>query len=128
MTILDQLKADYAQFPDNQSYDLYASDVFFKDPMTKFRGIQRYQQMIGFIKTYFLGVTMELHDIQQNNDTIHTRWTLTWTAPFPWKPKMEISGRSELLLNPEGLVCSHIDYWDCSRWAVFKQVFALNNH
>ncbi|MEM9135979.1 MAG: DUF2358 domain-containing protein [Cyanobacteria bacterium P01_F01_bin.42] len=124
MGILERLQADYARFPENQSYDLYAADVFFKDPMTKFSGIEQYQKMIGFIQTYFLGVTMELHDINQSNDMIYTRWTLKWTAPFPWKPKMAISGRSELKLNPEGLVCSHVDYWDCSRWAVLKQVFA----
>jgi hypothetical protein len=123
MTILEQLKADYARFPENQSYDLYASDVYFKDPMTKFRGVQRYREMIGFMQTYFVDLTMELHHISQSGDTIQTQWTLSWTAPFPWNPAMRISGRSELGLNSAGLVCSHIDYWDCSRWAVLKQIF-----
>ena len=124
MTILAQLKADYARFPERQSYDLYASDVYFKDPMTQFRGVKRYKQMIGFIKTYFLDVEMELHDISQTDNTIQTQWTLSWIAPFPWRPSMSISGRSELVLDQKGLVCSHIDYWDCSRWAVLKQVFS----
>ena len=125
MTILEKLKQDYAQFPQNQSYELYAEDVFFKDPMTKFHGVQRYQEMIGFIQRYFLGVEMVLHDMSQQDNTIHTRWTLTWTAPFAWKPKMEISGTSELKLNAEGLVCSHVDVWNCSRWAVLKQAFVF---
>lgn len=124
MTILEQLKADYARFPEHQSYELYASEVYFKDPMTQFRGVKRYREMIGFIQTYFIDVAMELHDISQTDNTIQTRWTLRWIAPFPWKPLMAISGRSELELNSEGLVCSHIDIWDCSRWAVFKQIFA----
>lgn len=124
MTILEQLQADYARFPEGQSFELYAPEVYFKDPMTQFRGVERYQDMIGFIQRYFLDVVMELHEISQADQTIQTRWTLRWRAPFPWKPLMAISGRSVLELNSVGLVCSHIDYWDCSRWAVLKQVFA----
>ena len=123
MTILESLQADYARFPIDQSFHLYAEDVFFKDPMTSFKGIQKYQEMIGFIQKYFVDAEMELHDINQEGEQIHTQWTLRWIAPFPWKPKMEISGTSDLELNTDGLVCSHIDRWDCSRWAVFKQVF-----
>ncbi|MCM1981331.1 DUF2358 domain-containing protein [Lyngbya confervoides] len=123
MSILDQLRADYAQFPKNQSYDLYAEDVFFKDPLNQFRGVQRYREMIGFMETYFLEVSMELHQMEQVHQTIHTRWTLRWQAPLPWRPQMAISGTSQLQLNDQGLICTHIDAWDCSRWAVLRQLF-----
>ena len=123
MTLIENLKADYARFPVDQSFHLYAQDVYFKDPMTSFKGIQKYQEMIGFIQKYFLDVEMELDEITQNESHIHTRWTLRWTAPFPWKPALAISGTSDLQINEDGLVCSHIDRWDCSRWEVLKQVF-----
>jgi hypothetical protein len=32
MDLLDQIRADYQQFPHHQSYHLYAEDVYFKDP------------------------------------------------------------------------------------------------
>lgn len=124
MKILERLKQDYENFPQNQSYELYAPDVYFQDPMTQFRGIDRYQQMVGFMTTWFKNIQLDLHDISQQEEAIATRWTLSWNTPLPWNPRISISGRSELRLNAEGLICSHIDYWDCSRWEVVKQHFS----
>ena len=47
MDIIEIIKQDYQQFPNNQSYHIYADNVYFADPMNKFNGLQRYQQMIG---------------------------------------------------------------------------------
>jgi hypothetical protein len=131
MNILNILQEDYQRFPLNQSYEIYAKDVYFKDPMTEFRGITRYQAMIGFMTHWFQNIQMELHDIKQitersepPRDRIETRWTLSWTTPLPWQPRIAISGRSELMLNEQNLIISHIDYWDCSRWDVLRQHFS----
>jgi hypothetical protein len=121
-SIIDALKQDYARFPEQQSYELYAEDVYFQDPLNQFRGVQRYKKMIQFIQNWFINTQMEVHDIHQQGNAIATRWTLRWQAPLPWKPQMVIAGRSELKLNDAGLVCSHIDYWNCSRIDVLKQV------
>jgi len=121
MTILNTLKADYARFPADQTYSLYAEDVYFKDPMTEFRGVHRYRQMIGLIQTWFLNCQMELHGIEQRDRQIRTEWTLRWNTPLPWKPRIAISGWSELTLNDQGLIVSHIDDWHCSRLAVLRQ-------
>lgn len=123
MNLVDRLKEDYANFPQNQSYELYAPDVYFQDPMTQFRGIDRYRQMVGFMTTWFKNIHLDLQDIRHQEEAIATRWTLSWNTPLPWNPRISISGRSELRLNAEGLICSHIDYWDCSRWEVVKQHF-----
>ncbi|HEY9753125.1 MAG TPA: DUF2358 domain-containing protein, partial [Coleofasciculaceae cyanobacterium] len=119
--ILEQLKADYARFPQDQTYTLYAPDVYFKDPMTEFRGIERYQQMIAFIQTWFLNCQMEVHDIQASGRQIRTEWTLRWNTPLPWRPAIAIAGWSNLTLNDQGQIISHIDYWHCSRWDVVRQ-------
>ena len=121
MDIIEILKQDYERFPADQTYSIYAQDVYFQDPMNKFRGIERYQQMIGFINTWFIDLKLDLHDIRQEDDAIETRWTLSWNTPLPWKPRIIISGWSELKLNPDGLIVSHIDYWNCSRLDVLKQ-------
>lgn len=123
MNLVEQLRQDYARFPVDQTYTLYAPDVFFQDPMNRFRGVDRYRTMIKFIETAFLNVRMDLHTIERVGDEIKTRWTLSWNAPLPWKPRMAISGRSELKVNTNGLISSHIDYWDCSRWNLVKQIF-----
>ena len=131
MNIIQILKEDYQRFPRDQTYEIYAKDVYFKDPMTEFRGIKRYQSMIGFMTHWFQNIQMELHHIEQISDRtepprdrIETRWTLSWTTPLPWQPRIAISGRSELMLNEQNLIISHIDYWDCSRWDVLRQHFS----
>ncbi|MEB3293949.1 MAG: DUF2358 domain-containing protein [Synechococcales bacterium] len=123
MDILDQLRQDYDRFPKQPTYSLYAPDVYFKDPMTQFRGIQRYQQMIEFIDRFFQEPTLILHAMEQTGDRIRTDWTLSWTTPLPWRPRISITGWSELELNEAGLIRSHIDYWNCSKWNVLQQHF-----
>lgn len=121
MDIINILKTDYERFPVNQTYTIYASAVYFQDPLNEFRGIERYQQMINFISTWFKDVKMDLHDLRREGNTIFTEWTLNWTTPLPWQPRIAIPGRSELTLNQDDLIISHIDYWHCSRWDVIHQ-------
>ncbi|NEQ84438.1 MAG: DUF2358 domain-containing protein [Moorea sp. SIO2I5] len=116
------IQQDYQRFPADQTYSIYASDVYFKDPLNQFRGLERYKQMIAFINRWFLEPHLDLQHISESGDTIKTRWILSWTTPLPWKPRMTIPGWSELKLNAEGLIVSHIDYWDCSRLDVIKQL------
>ncbi|TVP56669.1 MAG: DUF2358 domain-containing protein [Nodularia sp. (in: Bacteria)] len=124
MDIIEILKQDYQRFPENQTYSIYAENVYFQDPLTKFRGVKRYQQMIKFIQTWFINPQMDVHDIQNLGDTIKTEWTLSWNTPIPWKPRISISGWSELGLNSDKLIISHIDYWHCSPLNVVKQHFS----
>ncbi len=123
MDILEILQQDYQNFPVNQTYSIYAEDVYFQDPLNKFYGVKRYQNMIDFISRFFVDIKLDLHDISRSGDTIKTEWTLNWTAPVPWRPRMAISGYSELKLNASGAIASHIDYWHCSRLDVLKQLW-----
>ncbi len=121
MDVIEILKQDYQRFPKDQTYSLYAEDVYFCDPMNQFRGIDRYRKMIGFISTWFHDIQLDLYEMRNSGDTITTRWTLSWTSPLPWKPRIAIPGWSELKLNAEGLIASHVDYWNISRLDVLKQ-------
>ncbi|BAY86999.1 hypothetical protein NIES267_65100 [Calothrix parasitica NIES-267] len=123
MNVVEILKEDYQRFPENQTYSIYAEDVYFKDPMNEFNGVERYKLMIKFIQTWFVQTKMDLHDIRREGDTIKTEWTLNWNTPLPWKPRISIPGWSELGVNSDGLIVSHVDYWKCSRLDVVKQHF-----
>jgi hypothetical protein len=121
----DRLRQDYAQFPAHQSYELYAPDVYFEDPLNRFNGVKKYQDMIGFINRWFIEPSLELHDLTYPGpDHIQTHWTLRWTAPLPWRPAMAISGWTDYRLNAAGAIVAHIDHWHCSRWAVVKQLWS----
>ncbi|NER85383.1 MAG: DUF2358 domain-containing protein [Leptolyngbya sp. SIO1D8] len=122
--VCDLIRQDYDDFPNHQSYDLYAEGVFFQDPLNRFQGVDRYREMIGFIARWFQTPRLELHSLEQQSEiAFQTRWTLSWIAPFPWKPAMSISGWTDYRLNEAGQIISHIDYWHCSRLDVLKQVF-----
>jgi hypothetical protein len=127
MNIIQILQDDYQRFPANQTYSIYTPDVYFQDPLNKFRGVDKFQQAIAFIEKWFIAVKLDIHEIHQSENLITTRWTLHWTAPLPWQPRMAIPGWSELELNPQGLISSHIDYWECSRFDVLKQLFLQQN-
>lgn len=123
MDILEILKTDYENFPKHQTYGIYAEDVYFKDPLYAFRGLDRYKKNIHFIETWFLNPKLDLHDIQRDGHQIRTDWTLRWNTPLPWKPRIMIHGWSELEVDESDRIISHIDYWHCSRLDVLKQHF-----
>ncbi len=121
ISLLDRIRADYARFPDNQDYDLYAEDVEFRDPLNRFRGRDRYRANIGFIARWFRDIDLQLHDLGREGDILHTRWTLSFTSPLPWRPRTVIHGHTEMSLNAEGLIARHIDTWETPPLAVLRQ-------
>ncbi|APB34400.1 hypothetical protein GlitD10_2073 [Gloeomargarita lithophora Alchichica-D10] len=121
MDILSTLREDYARFPENQTYSIYAEDMTFADPMMRVQGRKQYQDMIHFLATWFQNIRLELHEMEQQGQVIHTRWTMGWTAPLPWRPRVTVTGRSELMVNETGQINRQIDYWDCSRWDLLRQ-------
>lgn len=123
MDIVEILRADYARFPIDQTYAIYADDVYFQDPLNRFRGIDRYRRTIDFINTWFKEIYFDLHSLERIDNLISTRWVLSWNTPVPWYPRIAIPGRSELLVDDRELIVSHIDYWDCTPLAVLKQHF-----
>ncbi len=123
MNIVEILKQDYQRFPVNQTFSIYASEVYFKDPLNQFRGVKRYQEMISFLSNFFKDIHMELHEIKRTGAIIETEWTLSMTPPLPWQPRLMIPGRSELKISSDELIIAHIDYWHISRFDALKQVF-----
>jgi hypothetical protein len=124
MDILEVLQADYQRFPHDQTYSIYAEDVYFKDPMNEFRGRDRYQRTIQFIATWFKQPHLELHKIDRQGNQIRSDWTLSWTTPLPWQPRIAIAGWSELEVDEQEMIISHLDYWHCTRLNVLQQHFS----
>lgn len=124
MSIVDIIKKDYQNFPENQTYSIYGENVHFKDPVYDFYGLKKYQKMIAFLTKWFKNLKLDLHEIEQNDRQIDTKWTLSWNSPLPWQPFIAVSGRSELILDENDLIVGHYDYWNCSKWDVIKQHFS----
>jgi hypothetical protein len=124
MKIIEIIKQDYQNFPQQQTYSIYAENVYFEDPLNKFTGLKRYQKMIKLIGTLFQNIHLELHSIEQKEQTIITEWTLNMTSPLPWKPRLSIPGWSELKLNQQELIIAHCDRWKITPWQVLLQNFS----
>lgn len=123
MDIIETLQQDYRRFPKEQTFEIYVENVFFKDPLNQFWGIDRYKKMIAFLERWFSNIQLDLHKIERENQSIRTDWTLFLTCPLPWKPRLKIAGSSLLELNEEDLIFAHIDYWDDTPAKVFMQIF-----
>ncbi len=79
--LVEIIKQDYQNFPQDQTYSIYAKDVYFEDPLNKFHGIKRYQKMIAFLGNFFHNIDLELHNINREKNIIKTEWTLKMTSP-----------------------------------------------
>lgn len=123
MNLVQTLREDYARFPKAQTYEIYAQDVYFQDPMNRFRGIRRYQEMITWMDTWFRAIQLDLHHIDQQDNRIRTEWTLSWTVPLPWQPRLRIRGWTEMEIDEQGRIRSHIDTWQDSKLSVVGQLF-----
>lgn len=126
MNLIETLKSDYARFPHDQTYSIYAEDIYFQDPLNKFTGIDRYQKMIQLMNKWLIDMKIDLQEISQTENTIKSRWILSWTMSLPWRPRLEIPGTSEMTINSAGLIQTHIDYWDISFWQVFQQAWKIS--
>lgn len=127
MNLLETIEADYLRFPENPTYNIYAENVHFKDPVYNFYGLKKYQEMITFLSKWFKNLHLELHEIIEKENQIDTRWTMSWNSPLPWQPFVSVSGRSELKIE-NNLIIGHYDYWDISKWDLIKQHFNIMNN
>jgi len=57
-------RADYARFPKNRTYSIYDPQVYFRDPLNEFCGLDRYRAMIDSLGRWLQDIHLELHDIQ----------------------------------------------------------------
>lgn len=103
--------------PSTADYSLYTDSVTFEDPINKFRGVSRYASNINFLNSspVFTDAKLTLYDVAvigPQLSTVRTRWALQMVANLPWKPCVAFTGQSDYVVNDEGKVYEHIDYWD----------------
>jgi hypothetical protein len=119
---------DLSHLFDDKGIDksLYASDVSFEDPLTKYDNIDGYLFNISMLKRVF-DPTYTMHSIEQTGDwEISTRWTMSMSlpsVPFFWGPQLTFTGTSVMGIDRKTMrVAKHFDTWD----AIDQQGFFLN--
>ncbi|WP_353930395.1 DUF2358 domain-containing protein [Okeanomitos corallinicola TIOX110] len=127
--IIDVLKQDLPTlFEEDISYDIYADDIFFRDPVNKFKGKFNYRIIFWTLRfhgqLFFTELAFDLHDVSQTApDTILATWTVRGVLRVPWKARLFFNGYSTYKLNDDGLIYEHIDTWDREAGEILKQFF-----
>ncbi|MBD2692614.1 DUF2358 domain-containing protein [Anabaena catenula] len=110
------------------SYDIYTQDIFFRDPVNKFKGKFNYRIIFWTLRfhaqLFFTEIDFDLDDVSQSaEDAILAKWTVRGVLRVPWKARLFFNGYSTYKLNDEGLIYEHIDTWDREPGEILKQFF-----
>jgi hypothetical protein len=107
-------------------YEIYTQDIYFQDPVNKFKGKFNYHIIFWTLRfharLFFTQIYFDLHDVSQTaQDTILANWTVRGVLRVPWKARIFFNGYSTYTLNKDGLIHNHIDTWDRKPSEILKQ-------
>ena len=126
---VETLKVDLPTlFEQDISSDIYTKDVYFQDPVNKFKGKISYRIIFWTLRfhgqLFFTEIYFDLHDVSQTApDTILVNWTVRGTLRVPWKARIFFNGYSTYTLDEDGLIYDHVDTWDREPGEILKQFF-----
>ncbi|NBD17617.1 MAG: DUF2358 domain-containing protein [Cyanobacteria bacterium] len=113
-------------FQKDISYQIYSSDIFFKDPVNMFQSKFNYRIIFWTLRfharLFFSEIYFDVHDIQQTaSDVIKVWWTVRGKLRVPWQANIFFNGDSTYKLNADGLIYDHRDNWDRAPKEILKQ-------
>lgn len=98
---------------------VFSADVYFKDPFNAVRGLPHLQHIFQQMFATLHEPQFHILDCAGHQQSGFLEWQLT----FKLKPQSDshlIQGTSKILINEQGQVCSHIDYWDTGEYLYLK--------
>ncbi|MDP5337741.1 MAG: DUF2358 domain-containing protein [Nodularia sp. (in: cyanobacteria)] len=113
-------------FDKDISYDIYTQDIYFQDPVNKFKWKFNYRIIFWTLRfharLFFTQIYFDLHEVSQPaKDTILAKWTVRGVLRVPWKARLFFNGYSTYKLNQDTLIYEHIDTWDRQPGEILKQ-------
>ncbi|KOP25868.1 hypothetical protein AMR41_13490 [Hapalosiphon sp. MRB220] len=121
-------------FEKDISYDIYTQNIYFKDPVNKFKGKLNYRIIFWTLRfharLFFTEIYFDLHDVSQSaEDIILATWTVRGVLRVPWKAQIFFNGYSTYKLNQDAFIYEHIDTWDRKPGEILQQFFRkVKNH
>lgn len=107
---------------------VYDKNIYFKDPFNEVRGIADVTHIFKHMFATLHEPTFRIHAMAGEDKTGFLEWRFYFKRT-PSAPTLQINGMSKILINDQGKVIVHIDYWDSGEY-VFRKVpiiGALNN-
>ena len=91
---------------------LLAEDIYFEDPFNQLHGKARTLQLFDHMFETVLQPHFRVLDYSLSDKKLGCAF-LYWQFSFIHQGKSQrFDGMSKVLFNQNGLICSHIDYWD----------------
>ena len=100
--------------------DLVVKDIIFIDPFNNIKGLDNFKNVFYHMFDTVEEPKFDIVDYAQNKDHIFLKWKMTFYA---FKASQTIEGMSDITLNKEGKVISHLDYWDSLNGIFIKLPF-----
>ena len=100
--------------------DLISQEIIFVDPFNNVRGIVAFKNIFYHMFEKVKDPKFIVLDYAINENRVFLKWKMTFVA---FKSLQTIEGMSELLLNNDGKVISHVDYWDSLKGLFIKIPF-----
>ena len=100
--------------------DLVVKDIVFIDPFNNIKGLDNFKNIFYHMFDTVEEPKFDIVDYAQNKDHIFLKWKMTFYA---FKASQTIEGMSDITLNKEGKVISHLDYWDSLNGIFIKLPF-----
>ena len=100
--------------------EVFAPQVYFKDPFNEIKGRAK---LVGLFEHMFTTLHEPMFRIHHKAGTGNTGY-LEWRFYFKLKPNQavkQINGMSKIVIDEQGWVIVHIDYWDSGEY-VYHQV------
>lgn len=108
------------------SYDIYRSDIEFRDPVNRFKYKFNYRIIFWTLRfharLFFTTIAFDLHEVSHPQpDTIFATWTVRGILRLPWQPELYFNGSSNYRLDVNAQIYQHVDTWDRSPKAILQQ-------
>jgi hypothetical protein len=124
---IDLLKAELPHlFQRDLTYDIYTSDIYFRDPVNTFKGKFNYRIIFWTLRfharLFFTQIQFDVHSVDHATiDTILVTWTVRGVLRLPWKPQLLFNGTSTYKLNAAARIYEHLDTWDRKPSEIVRQ-------
>ena len=97
---------------------IVSDDIYFRDPFTKIRGIDRFRQMLVDMVNQLENIDFETFAIgwcaEQGSRSALVQWRLAANLPRLGGRRWCVDGCARITIDASGRVCQHIEFWDAA--------------
>ena len=93
----------------NKFDDLLDENIYFEDPFNKVYGIENFKRIFSSTLQKLESVEFKVLNIISKNNIYIIKWEMIF---FAFNKNNSIFGLSEITINANKKIISHVDYWD----------------